>query len=220
MRPSRTADDGSVMRRRAIALSMGAFLLGSSAAASPAEIQPWSRESPEYWVGQAVLAAGFYQQDHKSYKGMTVAKLRRMNTALRNVRVVRASKKTYCIEGRLNGLTALRNGPAVLIRRGTCAAPAAAKPVPGRDIPQPEVTAALRNIRAASPALAAFAEDNNGYARLTLAALQKWDAKVKDITVAWAERATFCIESAALDGSTAHWEFGEFIDAGLCPRSR
>lgn len=204
--------------RRALVLLVGALALTSSASA--ADVVPWSRDAPEYWVGQAGLAASFYEWDRRTYSGMTVAKLRRMNSALRNVRVVRATKKTYCIEARVNGLAALQNGPGTMIRRGSCAAPRRATAVPPDPRPEPTVTTAVRNVRAAGPALAAFAEDNRGYARLTVAGLEEWDQSIVDLRVAWAERATFCIESAAADGSEAHWEFGEHVDTGLCPTTR
>jgi hypothetical protein len=55
------------------------------------------------------------------YTGMTAAKLRRLDHNLsEQLSVVRATRKTYCIEATLNGVTVNKNGPDAEIAVGRC----------------------------------------------------------------------------------------------------
>jgi prepilin-type N-terminal cleavage/methylation domain-containing protein len=91
-------------------------------------------------------------------------------------------------------------------------------------------TAAQANVRDASPAALAYGSDNTGtatdadanastagYAGMTLAMLQSYDARVKNIRVFSASTSTFCIDSTV--GTWVYKRAGPAaaIVAGVCP---
>jgi len=55
---------------------------------------------------------------------------------------------------------------------------------------------AMTNVRAAIPAIEAYAADHNGYARMTLAAVRKYDAAIPAaLHIVSATRSGYCVES-------------------------
>jgi hypothetical protein len=61
----------------------------------------------------ALPAMMAYFQDHNSFAGMTPSKLREtIDAEFPAIRIVSATKKTYCIEVTVNGASALNKGPS------------------------------------------------------------------------------------------------------------
>jgi hypothetical protein len=70
-------------------------------------------------VRMAIPALEAYNADHNSYMGVTLGKLRRYDTGVTGVRVVRATATSYCLESTGPGAFH-KNGPAGQILPGAC----------------------------------------------------------------------------------------------------
>ena len=199
------------MRRRIVALLGLAALTASAAAAAVDPLQARARD-----VRNAIPAAEAYNADHGTYGGMTLAKLRRAyDHTLRNVAVARATKTGYCIESTLRPFVHY-DGPAGPLRRGRCGVRGNVVPRPG-ETPPTEAATPEQRLRFAVPAIEAFAADHGGYAGMTLEALQRYDAGVADIRIAWTTRTAYCAESGT--GANTHHRVGPAGDvrSGACP---
>jgi hypothetical protein len=96
-------------------------LLGSCT--RPDEGTPVAVHVPDdslYRVRAAVPAMEAYNADHNTYAGATVKKLRRYDYGVRAIKIVRATKRTYCYEATVGPWSAFKNGPAAPVRAGTC----------------------------------------------------------------------------------------------------
>lgn len=54
------------------------------------------------------------------YAGMTIAGLRGYDSDLGEVKIVRATAHTYCVQATINGITAKKNGPKAAVAAGRC----------------------------------------------------------------------------------------------------
>jgi type IV pilus assembly protein PilA len=82
-------------------------------------------------------------------------------------------------------------------------------------------SAAKANIRAAIPAMEAYNSDKNGYASMTLTALQTgYDQAVKNVTILSSSSgasATYCVNSVV--GNATAWKAGPSADIVVNPSS-
>jgi hypothetical protein len=168
------------------------------------------------YVRNAIPAMEAYAADHGSYKGATVAKLRRLyDRSLGHIVIRTATRRTYCIESTTRPY-AHKAGPGAQVSTGRCGTrgnPIEFTPPPSNNPP----TTAEQRIRAAVPAMEAYAADHNGYAGMTLAAIQKYDYGIADITIVRASRDTYCVESGAGAEQRNKNGPGDPISAGPCP---
>lgn len=95
-----------------LALALVVAVAVSSAAVTP--LQAHARD-----VRSAIPAAEAYHADNGTYAGMTVAKLRRIDTSLKRVLVREATKNRYCIQSTLAPFVHF-TGPGGLTRAGAC----------------------------------------------------------------------------------------------------
>jgi hypothetical protein len=170
------------------------------------------------YVRAAIPAVEAYRADHGGYKGMTLAKIRRWDKSIRNIRIRTATKRTYCLESTTRPF-AHKAGPGAAVRTDRCGRRGTEVDFDPSPPPPPPASAADR-IRYAIPAMEAYAADHNGYAGMTVAALRTYDETVSDITIVRATRSTYCVESG-----TGADEFhkdgpGAPIASGPCPVSR
>lgn len=148
-----------------------------------------------YEVRSAIPAAIAYYADHGTWRGVTVSKLRRYDSSLKNVIVRRATKTGFCIQSTKTPF-AHYDGPSGNVRKGRCGVRGAVIPfVPRPGATPPPATTAEQRLRAAVPAMEAYAADHNGYAGMTIEALRKYDAGIIDITIVRATRTTYCVET-------------------------
>src|SRR5919199_193661 len=114
------------MRRRLVALQfVAAALVSPIAVAADEPLQSRARD-----VRAAIPSAEAYFADHGTYKGMTIAKLRRAyDRSLKRISVGRATKRTYCIQSTV-GPFVHYDGPAGPMRKGRCG-------VRGGEVPRP-----------------------------------------------------------------------------------
>jgi hypothetical protein len=166
-------------------------------------------------VRTAVVAAAAYAESHGgSYAGMTVAALRRW-VNVKNVKVVRAAQRSYCIQS-ISGRRVHFDGPNGKLRYGACGVRGAVVPAAHAPAPtsQPSWQARLKN---AGIAALAYYTDHGSYAGMSPAALKSYDANVVGITVAWARADAFCIETREAVG-TYHLRSADFAPTrGRCP---
>jgi hypothetical protein len=71
-------------------------------------------------VRAAIPAMEAYDADHDGYAGATVKKLRKYDYGIRAIKIVRATKRTYCIESTVGPWSGFKNGPAAPVRAGLC----------------------------------------------------------------------------------------------------
>jgi hypothetical protein len=200
-----------VGRRLVLAPLVVAFALLTVPVGGAADVQTSAK-----WVRNAIPALEAYAVDHGGYKGVTLAKIRRYDTSIRNIAIRRATRRTYCIQSTTRP-PAHKAGPGAPVSTGSCAVRGTPIPFtpPPSDDPQP--TTAEQRLRAAVPAIEAYAADHSGYAGMTIAALRKYDAGIADITIVRALRDTYCIESGA-DAQQFHKNGpGEAAAPGPCP---
>jgi hypothetical protein len=145
---------------------------------------------------------------------MTADALHAYDHRLRYVDVVSASGSTYCLESTIGDRSAFKNGPDAQVFLGTCAQPDQRTPVA---VHTPEDS--QMRVRAAVPAMEAYAADHHGYAGMTLGALHTYDASISDVTIVSATRDTYCVESGS--GSEQYFKNGPGapIAPGSCPAS-
>jgi hypothetical protein len=185
--------------------------LTASAGAATDPLQVRARE-----VRNAIPSAEAWNADHGTYAGMTLAKLRRAyDKSLKNVVVRKATKKLYCLQSTLRPFVHY-DGPAGPLRRGACGTRGAEVPRTGATTAPPPTTAEQR-LRSAVPAIEAYAADHNGYAGMTIAGIRRWDGSISGITIVWATRDRYCIESGT--GSDTYHKLGpvEPVRPGPCP---
>ena len=58
-----------------------------------------------------------------------------------------------------------------------------------------DVQTSAQYVRAAVPAIEAYAADHGGYKGMTIAKIRKWDRSIRNITVRSATRRSYCIQS-------------------------
>lgn len=169
------------------------------------------------YVRMAIPAMEAYAADHGTYKGATIAKLRRYDRSLGHIVIRTATRRTYCIESTTRPF-AHKAGPAAAVRTGRCGQRGSEVGYgPPTQPPAPAPTTAEQRIREAIPAMEAYAADHDGYAGVTVAALRTYDATIADITIVRASRTTYCIESGT-GGEQRHKDGpGAAITAGACP---
>jgi hypothetical protein len=167
---------------------------------------------PQDWVYYATKAVNRYYLAHDAgWAGMTTAALQRYLPRLRYVRVVRASRSSYCLEATVAGESAMLAGPNSFVRMGTCAHPGAQANVHVYE-------QAVANVRMAIPAIEAWNADHNGYTGVTLAGLRSYDSGVRNVRIVRASKLTYCVE-----GRSGIWlahkngPAGD-IRSGRCPR--
>jgi hypothetical protein len=179
------------MRGRLAASFLAAgILLVSTAIAGTSPLQDRA-----YEVRSAIPAAIAYYADHGTWRGVTVSKLRRYDSSIKNVVVSRATKTGFCIQSTKTPFVHY-DGPSGKVRKGRCGVRGAVIPFVPRPGPTPPpATTAEQRLRAAVPAIEAYAADHDGYAGMTIAALRAYDAGIIDITIVRATRDTYCIES-------------------------
>ncbi len=171
-------------------------------------------------VRSAIPAIEAYRADRGTYVGLTLAKIRSYDRSVRSVTVKRASKTRYCIQSTIRGPVVHFDGPRGPVRLGRCGVRGAVVAQPPRQLPPPAATdadEAQSRLRAAVPAIEAYAADNDGYAGMTLEKIRSYDYGVQGITVAWALRAEYCIESTV--GAETFHQHGPANgrEPGACP---
>ena len=88
----------------------------------------------------------------------------------------------------------------------------------GTTVQNDDSATAQSNLRAAIPALEAYNADHGGYTGASLSTLrQSYDAGIEDVTIAHADRVTYCVESSS--GSATYHKDGPAADivTGPCP---
>jgi hypothetical protein len=205
------AEETCVTRRRTVVLLVAVSALATALTASATVPQAAQR------VRAAIPAAEFYKAEHGTYAGMTAAKLRAIDRAVRNVVVKRAGKSSYCVQSTLAGPVVHFDGPKGPVRRGPCGVRGAVVPQPAASPAPADATTAKSRLRAAVPAIEMYRYDNGGYAGLTLAKIQANDAGIEGIRVVWSTAAVYCIESGS--GAFLHHLRGPAGSAiaGRCP---
>jgi hypothetical protein len=202
------------MRSRLFApLFVAGILVASSALAATTPLQDRAHE-----VRSAIPASIAYYYDHGTWRGMTLAKLRRYDRSIKGIVVRGATKRAFCIQSVKTPFVHF-DGPAGKVRKGRCGVRGAVIPFvprPGTTTTTP-ITDPQRRIRNAVPAAEAYNVDHNGYAGMTLAALRGYDASITDIRIVRATRDTYCIESGT--GAEQYHKDGpgEAIAPGPCP---
>jgi hypothetical protein len=188
----------------ATALALSACSSGSdtSPAGEPVAYNPGDATQAEARVRAALPAIEAYWSEKGTYRGVTLAALRRYDTAIRGIRFVKPlNKRTYCIESRVGAVTYYYR-PGDRVAEGTCADPAQSPPPPQRNAPpqyDPET-----NIRAAIPAIEAYYADHNTYAGVTDDLLRaKYDFGLPRFAVVRATSKTYCIQST-VNGVSFH----------------
>src|SRR5204863_579156 len=145
---SRTETDG-VGRR--ITLSTLVVALVTVSAAGAANIQTSAR-----YVRAAIPAVEAYAADHGSYKGATVAKLRRYDRSLGHIVIRSATKRTFCIESTTRPF-AHKAGPGATVNTGRCGQKGTEIGYGSTPPASSPPTTAEQRIREAIPAMEAYA---------------------------------------------------------------
>ena len=207
--PLRAAETDGVGRRFLLVVVLALLVVPAGGAADV-------KTSGQY-VRNAIPAMEAWAADHGTYKGATLAKLRRLyDRSLGHIAIRTATRRTYCVESTTRPF-AHKSGPGAQVSTGRCGT--RGKPIqftpppPSDDTPR----TAEQRIRAAVPAMEAYAADHNGYAGMTVAAIQKYDYGITDITIVRASRDTYCVESG--EGADQMHKDGpaDPISAGPCP---
>jgi hypothetical protein len=170
----------------------------------------------------SVAAIEAYRLDHNgTYAGMTLARLRDIDSGIATISVVSASKKTYCAEATAGDARAFKNGPASAIMLGSCSDPKSGKPYksppPVESSSSSKPLDSINALRASIPAIEAYLQDHNGYTGMTASKLRKEiDQGFPPIKIVSAEKNTYCIE-ITVDGvsSFARGPMGS-IRSGHC----
>jgi hypothetical protein len=204
------------MRRRRISVLLLAIAaVVPTGAAARADTVPQAAAS----VRAAVPAIEAYRADRGTYAGLTLARIRSYDRAVRGVAVKRASKNSYCIQSTAAGPIVHYDGPRGPVRRGRCGVNGAVVPRPATQTTQSSTDAAVAQsrLRAAIPAIETYAAENAGYTGLTLEKIRAWDYGVVGITVVWATRSAYCIQST-VGAETYHYHGPAHpVTRGRCP---
>jgi len=164
--------------------------------AALAALAPPARADSARDVRTAVVAAAAYADDHGgSYSGMTLAGLRRWIN-VKNVRVVRATRKSYCLQS-VTGRRVHYDGPSGPLRYGPCGVRGAVVPAAKAPAQKPQADW-QKQLRNAGIAALGYYTDHGSYAGMTPAALKSYDATITSITVAWAHGDAFWQEELPL----------------------
>jgi hypothetical protein len=182
-------------RRRTVALLLAVAAIAPVHAAADRTAVPQAATD----VRAALPAIEAYRADNGTYVGLTLAKIRAWDPSVRRITVKRATKNSYCIQSTRPGSVVHYNGPRGPVRTGRCGVRGnvVADPPPRPAPPGPigDAGTAQRNLRAAIPAIEGYAADHDGYAGLTLEKIRSYDRGVNGITVVWAVRREYCLES-------------------------
>jgi hypothetical protein len=117
------------MPRLLVPLAACVFLLtgcvglwgGSSASSGSGSATFAPEETAQANVRSAIPALEAWYADHGTYQGATLAKLRSTyDASLSQVKIVRATRATYCVEGAAAGAVYSKDGPAAEIVEGYC----------------------------------------------------------------------------------------------------
>jgi hypothetical protein len=140
-----------------------------------------------------------YWQDHNSYEGMTLAKLRRIDPAIADISIFKTGKKTYCIETAVGDSHVFQEGLAGEVMLGTCNDPKGGKPSnPSQWIKPPDESSTPDySLRYASSAIEYYFQDHNSYVGMTIAKLRSIDPGIDGISIVRAGKSSYCIESVA-----------------------
>ena len=95
----------------------------SASTSTTQEVQPAQMAQIQQLVNAAPTVTAFYRK-HKSFAGLKLA-------PATGVAVMSAAKTTYCIETTGPAPHIFKNGPAVQMMIGSCAAPTAGTPISG-----------------------------------------------------------------------------------------
>jgi hypothetical protein len=168
------------------------------------------------YVRAAIPAIEAYAADHSGYKGLTIAKLHKWDSSIRNITIRSATRNSYCIQSTTKPVVH-KAGPGASVRTGRCGVRGTPVPYISKPSTDPQPATAEQRLRAAVPAIEAYAADHNGYAGMTLAAIRKYDQGIVDITIVRASRNTYCIESGT--GAEQYHRNGpaEAAAPGPCP---
>jgi hypothetical protein len=141
-------------------------------------------------VRNTIAAAEAYAADHNGYAGMTVAKLRRYDKSVRRIAVRRATKRGYCIQSTSPGPVVHYDGPGGPMRKGRCGVRGAVYVAPSpTDTP-------LRLLMKAELAIDMYHYNHDwSYLGMTLEELQKINYGLRGVTVKWATRDSYCVET-------------------------
>jgi hypothetical protein len=167
------------------------------------------------YVRNAIPAIEAYAADHGGYKGMTIAKIRKWDKSIRNITIRSATRRSYCIQSTTKPVVH-KAGPGAAVRTGRCGVRGTEVPSTAPKPPTEPMTAD-QLIRAAVPAMEAYAADHNGYAGMTVEALRKYDASITGITIVRATRDTYCVESGTGADQYHRNGPGEANAPGPCP---
>lgn len=182
-------------RRRTVALLLALAAIAPAHAAGERTAVPEAAAD----VRAAIPAIEAYRADHSTYVGLTLAKIRAWDRSVRRIAVKRATKNSYCIQSTAPGAVVHFAGPRGPVRTGRCGVRGAVVPyqpsAPATPSPTGDAGTAQRNLRAAIPAIEAYAADHDGYAGLTLEKIRSYDRGIDGISVVWAVRSEYCLES-------------------------
>jgi hypothetical protein len=201
------------MRRRLLLLLLAAAAVGTSSA-----FAAWGPlQERAYEVrGGIPPAIAYYYDNGFTWRGMTVAKLKRYDRELKNIVIRNATKKGFCILTTKRPLVHF-DGPRGKVRRGRCGERGAIVPyVPRPGSEPPPQTTAQKRIRNAVPSIEAYNVDHDGYAGMTVAAIRRYDSSITDVRIVRATRATYCIESGTGTGQYYKNGPGAEITRGEC----
>lgn len=210
------ADSPYMRRRRTIVLLLGLAAMVPAYAAAQSETVPQAAAR----VRSAIPAIEAYREDHGTYVGLTLAKIRSYDRSVRAVAVKRAGRSGYCIQSTLPGPVVHFDRSAGPVRRGRCGVRGAVVAGPANQtVPATGGDAAIaqRRLRTAIVAIEVYATENGGYAGLTLAKIRVWDAGVDGITVAWSTRREYCIQSTVAAATYHLHGPAHPVAAGRCP---
>jgi hypothetical protein len=84
------------------------------------EPPPAPRTTPQQRVRGAVPAIEAYRADHGGYTGMTLTALQKLDAAISDITIVRATAVTYCIESGSGAEQFHKNGPGTDVVPGPC----------------------------------------------------------------------------------------------------
>jgi Tfp pilus assembly protein PilE len=154
----------------------------------------------------SIPAIEAYYQDHNSYAGMTLAKLRKSyDSGIAGISIVRASKDAYCIETVGGDTHLFYEGPAGPLMLGSCSDPTGGKPyespqqIESGDKSNGPGSAESQLLRYAIPSIEAYYQDHNTYAGMTIAKLDRYALGIEGISIFSADKSSYCIEAPAGD---------------------